>query len=674
MHVRTALFVLLLCTTPAVGQPLPERPSDDLLTRPALQKVVEAQIARDGQRLTRMLDADAPSVRARAAFALASVQDTSAIPALLERLRDGVPTVRTDAVFALAQMPGGVPAGRLLETLRFERDAVMQRGLIHALGTTGDVASLRRLLGLGLPSDRDADVALALARYGMRGIVDSTAGAWLAAHLTADDPWTRRNAAYALGRVDTLARGRLDSVRHALDDISPDDPAAMHLLRALGAVGKSADVERLAAWLRSAPDWRTRVNAARSLTRLPTTPAARSALVQALNDEHPLVARTAAETLAEADWSPDNRTAVGIWVDTHPDRWRVVAPLLRGLARNGQSARVLRTVEAWRAERSPPAYAAALPALAPLDTTRADTLLDTALQSANIRVATAALQALEARWDRVRPSQSAKYFDRFSRAVRRGDPALLYHGASLLTDSLFAHRAPADTLVATYQTLSTPADLEGMTSVLEALGRLGGPTAKTTLRDAREHPHHAVREAAAAGLTAATDTTVAAAPTPLPDSPSPDWADLRELGPHPRLVVETNRGTITIQLDTEQAPQTVQAITTFARKGRYDGVPFHRVVPNFVVQGGDFARQDGFGGPDFFLRTEITRIGHRRGTLGMASAGTDTEGSQFFVPHSMQPHLDSGYTAFGTVVDGMDTVDRLRVNDRITEMIVRPSE
>lgn len=666
-------FALLLFTTTVAGQPVPERPSDELLTRPALQNIVEAQVARDAEKLTQMLSTDKPAVRARAAFALASVQDTAAVPALLDRLQDGVPAVRTDAVFALAQMPGGVPADRLLNTLRYERDPTMQRGLIRALGSTGDAGSLRALLGLGLPPTRDADVALALARYGMRGIVDERAGDWLANHLTSDDAWTRRNAAYALGRVDTLARGRLDSIRHALDDIAPDDPAAMHLLKALGAAGDSSDTKRLTEWLRSAPDWRTRVDAAHGLADLPTTSGARSTLVQALDDKHPLVARTAAETLAETDWSDDNRTAVDIWMDAHPDRWRVGAPLLRGLARNGRPGRVLETVEAWREERSAVAYAEALPALAPLDRNRADTLLDEALQSNESRVAAAALRALGARWDRVRPRQSSRYFTRFSRAVRRGDPALLYHGASLLTDSLFMDRGAADTLAATYKTLSTPADLEGMTSILDALGTLGGPTAGRTLRDALDHPHHAVRKAAAAGLTAATDTTVDAAPTPRPDTPSLDWAYLRELGPHPRLVLETNRGPITIELDTEQAPQTVQAITRFARRGRYDGVPFHRVVPNFVVQGGDFARRDGFGGPDFFLRTEITRIGHRRGTVGMASAGKDTEGSQFFVPHSMQPHLDSGYTSFGEVVEGMETVDRLRIDDVIETAEVTPT-
>ncbi len=674
MRTGIASVLLVLFAPLALAQPLPERPTDNLLTRPALQAVVEAQIERDGATLARKLTAEAPDVRARAAFALASVQDTSSIPALLDHLQDGVPAVRTDAAFALAQMPDGVPSDQLLETLRYERDATMQRLLIGALGTTGDAASLRTLLDLGLPPNRASDVALALAHYGMRDLVDSTASAWLAERLTAPDAWTRRNAAYALGRVPGLAQGQADSIRSALDQAARNDPAAMHLLRALGQVGDSTDADQLTAWLQNTPDWRARVEAARALRQRPATSSIRSALVRALKDSHPLVARTAAATLAQADWSNATRTAVGVWIEANPDRWRVMAPLLRGLARNGRSGRVFRTVERWRQERSTVVYAAALPALAPLKNVRADSILSAEIQNDDPRIAAAAVQGLGARWDRVRPDRASFFFEHLTDAVRRGDPALLYHGASLLTDSLFVARGAADTLVATYRTLSTPDDLEGMTSVLDALGTIGNATAEATLRSALDHPHHAIRNAAAAGLSEATDTTITADPKPLPDTPSIDWNYLNKLGPQPRLVLETNRGTVVVELDAEQAPQTVQAITQFAKNGRYDGVPFHRVVPNFVVQGGDFVRRDGFGGPGVFLRTEITRLGHRRGTIGMASAGKDTEGCQFFIPHSMQPHLDGGYTAFGTVVEGMDVVDQIRVGDRITNATVRPSK
>jgi len=656
MRIWLALSIILLWSgTGASAQPAPERPSDDLLTRPALQAVVEAQVDRNPGILRAKLDADVAEVRARAAFALASVQDTTAIPGLLDLLKESVPLVQTDAALALGQMPpGNVPESPLLRTLGFERDAQIQRRLIEALGKTGDTASLRRLLRLRPPPGRNPTLALSIAHYGMRGVTDSTATDWLIEHLTSDDPWTRRNAAYALGRVETLAAGRADTIRAVLDDTAPDDPAAMHLLRALSTAGDSTDAPRVAEWLRSAPDWRTRVEAARALSSLPTADGPRSALVSALDDGHPLVARTTAETLAGLEWSRDRVGAIGAWLDAHPNQWRVAAPLLRGLARNGRPKRVLDTVTRWRTERSPVAYAAALPALAPLDAPRADSLLEDALHSDDVRVAAAGVQTVVARWERTRPDGAETTFRRLTIAVRRGDPALLYHGAPTLADSAFAEMGAADTLAATYHTLATPDDLEGMTAVLEALGTVGGPTATSVLRDALNHPHHATRQAAAQGLSTATDSTVTAAAKPLPETPSIDWNYLQELGPHPRLILTTNR-----------APQTVQAITRFAREGRYDGVPFHRVVPNFVVQGGDFVRRDGFGGPGFFLRTEATRIGHRRGTIGMASAGKDTEGSQFFVPHSMQPHLDGNYTAFGRVTDGMDVVDQLRVDDRI---------
>lgn len=691
MSVRIALFVVVLWSVGgAAAQPAPERPSDDLLTRPALQAVVEAQVSRDGDSLRAMLEATDADVRGRAAFALASVQDTAAVPALLSRLKDSVPLVRIDATLALGQMPPErVPETPLLRTLRFERDARVQRRLIEALGKTGDSASLKDLLRLRPPADRNPALALSLARYGMRGIIDSAATNWLTEHLRAEDPWTRRNAAYALGRVDALAAGRADTIRAVLDDLASDDPAAMHLLRALGTAGDSTDGSRVADWLRTAPrpeggsslraaprpqggssrraapDWRTRVEAARALADLSAAGTSRAALVSALDDDHPLVARTAAETLARLDWSSARSSAIGAWLDAHPDQWRVTAPLLRGLARNGTSGRVLRTVARWRTDRPTVAYAAALPALAPINAARADTLLEAALRSDDRRVAASGVQAVVARWERTRPDGAEATFRRLSTAVRRGDPALLYHSAPALADSVFVPMGAADTLAATYRTLTTPDDLEGMTAVLEALGTLGGPPAEPVLRSALDHPHPTVRQAAAQGLSEVTDTTVTAAATPLPETPSIDWEYLQELGPHPRLTLETNRGTVTIELDAEQAPQTVQAITRFARDGRYDGVPVHRVVPNFVVQGGDFARRDGFGGPGVFLRTEATRIGHRRGTVGMASAGKDTEGSQFFIPHSMQPHLDGDYTAFGRVTDGMDVVDQLRAFDRI---------
>jgi peptidylprolyl isomerase len=129
-----------------------------------------------------------------------------------------------------------------------------------------------------------------------------------------------------------------------------------------------------------------------------------------------------------------------------------------------------------------------------------------------------------------------------------------------------------------------------------------------------------------------------------------------------------------VELDAEQAPITVQTIAEFARAGRYDGVPFHRVVANFVIQGGDFERRDGYGGPGFEIVSEFTRIPYRRGTIGMASAGKDTEGSQYFLTHSIQPHLDGRYTAFGMLVEGFEALDAILESDVVVRATIEPSQ
>ncbi|HCR03589.1 MAG TPA: peptidylprolyl isomerase [Gemmatimonadetes bacterium] len=137
------------------------------------------------------------------------------------------------------------------------------------------------------------------------------------------------------------------------------------------------------------------------------------------------------------------------------------------------------------------------------------------------------------------------------------------------------------------------------------------------------------------------------------------------MGAHPRLVLETERGVIVVDLLTEEAPLTVQTLARLARGGRLDGVPFHRVLPNFMLQGGDVERGDGLGDPGFRLPSELTRLRYVRGTLGMARNDKDTESSQYFITHSMQPHLDGGYTAFGIVVEGLNVVDAILEGDRV---------
>ncbi len=135
-------------------------------------------------------------------------------------------------------------------------------------------------------------------------------------------------------------------------------------------------------------------------------------------------------------------------------------------------------------------------------------------------------------------------------------------------------------------------------------------------------------------------------------------------------IIETEKGTITLQLLPDIAPLTVSNFIGLAKNGFYNNLTFHRVVSDFVVQGGD-PRGDGWGGPAYALPCEYNEKPFKRGTIGMATAGKDTGSSQFFICHSEQPHLNRRYTVFGQVVNGMDVVDKIEIDDKILEIIIK---
>jgi peptidyl-prolyl cis-trans isomerase B (cyclophilin B) len=142
--------------------------------------------------------------------------------------------------------------------------------------------------------------------------------------------------------------------------------------------------------------------------------------------------------------------------------------------------------------------------------------------------------------------------------------------------------------------------------------------------------------------------------------------------------IVTNRGTIVAELFDEEVPNTVANFEKLANSEFYDGTRFHRVISNFMVQAGDPYSRDpndprvGTGGPGYKIKCETHRNTHRHvgGTLSMAHAGKDTGGSQFFICHSPQPHLDKVHTVFGQVTQGMDVVNAIRKSDVITSIRV----
>jgi cyclophilin family peptidyl-prolyl cis-trans isomerase len=226
--------------------------------------------------------------------------------------------------------------------------------------------------------------------------------------------------------------------------------------------------------------------------------------------------------------------------------------------------------------------------------------------------------------------------------------------------------AAVPTLVETYRTQTADEPYVARAAALAALAAIDATAARPVLQEALVDRDWPVRLRAAALLR----ETGAANPAPEPARPvsgaraisSEEWAGIIAPKFSPHAFIETDRGTIEVELAIADAPLTVSSFITLARRGFFNDLAIHRVVPDFVAQLGD-PRGDGEGGPGYTLRDEINDRPYLRGTVGMALDWEDTGGSQFFITVSPQPHLDGRYTVFAHVVDGMDVVDQLRVGD-----------
>ncbi|KAB2952707.1 peptidylprolyl isomerase [Heliorestis acidaminivorans] len=142
-----------------------------------------------------------------------------------------------------------------------------------------------------------------------------------------------------------------------------------------------------------------------------------------------------------------------------------------------------------------------------------------------------------------------------------------------------------------------------------------------------------------------------------------------------KAIIETEKGTMVVALFENDSPGTVANFEKLINEGYYDGLNFHRVIPDFVIQGG-CPQGTGMGGPGYTIPCEVKNNPnkHLRGSLSMAHAGRDTGGSQFFICHSPQPHLDGNHTVFGRVIDGLDVIDQIRRGDKMIKVTIEEDQ
>ncbi len=279
-------------------------------------------------------------------------------------------------------------------------------------------------------------------------------------------------------------------------------------------------------------------------------------------------------------------------------------------------------------------------------------------------------------------------------ALRRDDPGVAAAAASVVGRWLHTRPAQDRAIVDALLDVAAPAPgdprasapwIEARLSAIDALDALlHAPPAQRRFAEAivrrlsarTDEPHHAVRLAIRRALARHPDAVekLAAAWAAAPGARAFEKAGGRidpppSMPARPRLRFDTDAGAFEVVLYGDLAPMNVTNLLSLAAGGFFDGLTFHRVVPGFVVQGGD-PRGDGYGGPGYVVPCEWSNLAYDRGTVGIALAGKDTGGSQFFVTHVPAPHLEGRYTVVGRVTAGMDVVDRLLPYDRIARVVV----
>jgi len=626
--------------------------------------------------LVRMLADPEARIRRRAALAVGRVGLAAGVPPLAELLRDGDSEVRQMAAFALGLIGDRTARDPLIAALG-DPTPLVQGSAAEALGLVGDVAAAEPIgkmvsavvqSGALAPPPGDVDEArrdtpaaafrlgvFALTRlkaydqlaaavidpagkprttwwpvaFALQRLEDRRASAALLALAKESDPYTRAFAVKGLGALkDRAAVGVIVPLV-----TSRDSGVQVEAIRALGRIGDAAAAQPLLALVqaRDVPP-PVRLEAVTALGSI-RAPAVADALIDLLGDRDPLIRAAALKSAAAV--APEDFVTILSSLDPDPD-WHVraaLAALLGTLPR--QSA--LPRLSSMASDGDQRVIAAVLTSLVKLNAPAAgDILLD---------------------------------------HLKSDDPVVRATAASGIGDLRLP--AGAQALPAAYQFALRDATYVARAAAIEAFSKYGITVARSLLDAALADKDWAVRVRAATLLRQAEPASDALAKIrPAPTRIAPEGYQAPGLV-NPKVstqaFIDTDRGTIQFELAVLDAPLMIDNFVSLVRKGFFTGLTFHRVVPNFVIQGGD-PRGDGEGGPGYTMRDEPSERPYLRGTVGIALDWADTGGSQFFITHSPQPHLDAKYTVIGRVVNGMDVVDRIQQNDVIRRIRVWDGE
>ncbi len=599
----------------------------------AFIKIKDYQDRRLSDSIVQYFTSENPSYREDAALAFASIQDSVLVDKLGRLLsRDRIPAVRKAAAFAIGQTPSSQSELILKHALSHEKDQEVYAEILESYGKVTKNWNLE-------VTDDHAGAPLGLAwsfyRSGMKGSADDSAFNTRASALL--DHSVREPTRLAASHYFARAAKDFDGFQHTIISTANRDTSANVRMASTLALGKiKTDSARIAALriLQKDRDYRVRVNAIRALQTFQFDQIKKS-LVSSLSDENINVGIAASETIKAATTERYWKEFVSL--ARAAKNWRIQADLYEAaLVPAGDTGVAQEIKDLYNSVNNPYQKAALLVALQH-DVTSCEFVHEQLRTGSAPVVKSASATSLVAMnyGKTFGPSLRKRFATFYINGMNTGDPAVIGIIAAALADPELGYKNELKDFSFLYNAkgkLSLPKDNEALQPLEAAIALFEEKEASVAVNNMFNHPI--------------------------------DWSLVASIPKDQEAVIVTTKGKITIRLFVEEAPGSVANFVNLVNRQYFDSKYFHRVVPNFVVQTG-CNRGDGWGGEDYSIRSEFSGRRYKTGSVGMASAGKDTEGTQWFITHSPTPHLDGRYTIFAEVETGMDVVHRIEVGDKI---------
>lgn len=625
---------------------------------PVLQQIHDYQDHRYLDSLAPFFDDPNPAYRREAALAAASMQIPPSVPFLAELLKDSDPSVATAAAWALGQVGGKDAADALRLAIAFPDSAwnkdqgQFYGNVLQAIGKIGTELDLDYVIYQNAELSARNDVlpmAEAIYQFGLRGIYNRDAEEF-ASDLIIDgiDPAASEIAAsYFARRKELEGIVLLEGILEDWEMIR-NPVIRMNIARAMKHLEPAVGGRFLLKMaLDTKEDYRSRINAILAYQPMPDSSAYKQ-LAPLLDDPNTTVAAVAAGKIrldgalpAEVDiYLEKAQTSENLGLRGELFRAAAIAERKDGKAPRATKA-ILEAIEGVIAQPNQSEqyekglYYAALAEA----TENVPYLYDIVLQAENPLLKGYAMTGLLIAFGQESAPPAAERLNMLREALATRDAAVRSLVAYELRREDAGYTPDMDYafLEEDLAQIKLPEGMEGYRDIQNTIQHLKGLKPKMKFAD-YNHPI--------------------------------DWSLVARISTDASATLETNKGPITFRLFVDETPATVATFVELVESGFYEGKFFHRVVPNFVIQTG-CPRGDGYGSPPFSIRSEFQDLKYPTGAVGMASAGRDTESSQFFITHSPTPHLEGRYTVFGQVVEGMETVHDIQVGDKIERVTLQ---